>query len=189
MNVNESFLSLSKGVDIDNKMTFRASILFYLLITASTASNILRLSKYNKAKFILKHNNKAHATAPYKTEPVRNLYKCLDKCTYDTQCKSVNFDERDPNNAQCQYVAQDRNDLDSYVDATGIRHYDTGRTTLTKWIMKQYSSFCVVPDSLSCDKTGTLMITDDTMHCSADYAYYDFDVETGVIVQIFRPEH
>ncbi|XP_066926075.1 uncharacterized protein [Clytia hemisphaerica] len=157
---------------------------FYLLITASTASNILRLPKYNKAKFILKHNNKAHATSPYKTEPVRNLYKCLDKCTYDTQCKSVNFDERNPNSTQCQYVAQDRNDLDSYVDAPGIRHYDTGRTTLTKWVMTSYTSFCVVPETYSCDVTSAnqkLMITSSTTHCEAEYAYFDYDIEYGIL--------
>ena len=50
----------------------------------------------------------------------------MDKCTDDNGCKSVNVDENQ-SPLECQLVANDRNDVDSYVDAPGFKHYDTGQ--------------------------------------------------------------
>ena len=157
------------------------TFIFFLLITRTYTTNILRTPKKNYAKFILKHANKVHATAPYKSMTVRNLFICLDACTYETSCKSVNYkDTGVVLQNMCQLVANDRNDSPNYVDSPGWEHYDTGKTTLTKFLTVHYS-LCVVPNSYSCDGQGDDLITANGDHCDQDYAYFDFDVDAGRI--------
>ena len=155
------------------------TFIFFLLITRTYTTNILRTPKKNYAKFILKHANKVHATAPYKSMTVRNLFICLDACTYETSCKSANYkDVGVVHQNLCQLVANDRNDSPNYVDSPGWGHYDTGKTTLTKFLTVYYN-LCVVPQSYSCDGSSDYLITANGDHCDQDYAYFDFDVDTG----------
>ena len=157
------------------------TFVFYLLISRATATNILRTPKKNYAKFVFKHANKVHATAPYKSMTVRNLFICLDTCTYETSCKSANYKdtgrEADQQNL-CQLVANDRNDVPNYVDSIGWGHYDTGKTTLTKFLTLSYG-LCVVPESYSCKGQRDDLITASGDKCNEDYAYFDFDVDAG----------
>ena len=158
------------------------SFIFLLLITRTCTTNILRTPTKNYAKFILKHANKVHATAPYKSMTVRNLFICLDACTYETSCKSANYkDVGVVHQNLCQLVSNDRNDSPNYVDSPGWGHYDTGKTTLTKFETKPMYNLCVVPDSYSCDGQGDYLITANGDHCDQDYAYFDFDVDAGSI--------
>ena len=53
------------------KSTARIFVIF-LLLTGTTASNILRLKEVNNGNFILKEEEKKHATAPYKTFTVED---------------------------------------------------------------------------------------------------------------------
>jgi len=158
-------------------------IVLYLLLTHTLASNILRLPKVNQAHFILKDVNKKHATSPYKTFNVDSTFDCVDSCTFDTSCKSVNVDENSQPN-ECQLVAADRNTADSYVTAAGFKHYDTGKTTLTLF-RNQYWTSCIVPRTLSCDASTTateLMFTTQTDRCDQLYAYFSYDVDTGRLI-------
>ena len=104
------------------------TFIFFLLITGTYTTNILRTPKKNYAKFILKHANKVHATTPYKSMTVRNLFICLNACTFETSCKSANYkDTGVVHQNLCQLVSNDRNDSPNYVDSPG---WDT--TTLEK---------------------------------------------------------
>ena len=156
------------------------TLVLYLLLTYATASNILRTPKKNYAKFVLKHANKKHTTAPYKTITARNLFKCLDICTFETTCKSANYKETGTNQNPCELLSNDRNDLESYTDAQGWGHYDTGRTTLTQFRAASYGNICIVPVSHSCEAKGDNLVTSTNSDmCEQDFAYFDFDVETG----------
>ena len=166
-----------------NKSGYICFILF-LLLTSTSASNILRLPKTNQAHFILKEENKKHSTSPYKTFNVQSTFDCLDACTADSTngCKSVNVDEsKDP--LECQLVVNDRNTVDSYVDAPGVKHYDTGKTTLTLFKSTTWGG-CIVPSTLSCKSiTKTkLMYSTSTSDCDELYAYYSFDTDTGRLI-------
>ena len=78
----------------------------------------------------------------------------------------------------------DRNSLDSYVDAPGYKHYDTGRTTLTRWLNENYGTGrCFVPQSLSCEpETTNIILTSDVSDCSKPYAIFSYDFEKGSLV-------
>eukprot|EP00111_Clytia_hemisphaerica_P008933 TCONS_00026120-protein len=155
--------------------------IIFLLLTGTTASNILRLKEVNNGNFILKEEDKKHATAPYKTFTVQDTVHCMDKCTDDTGCKSVNVDENQ-SPLECQLVANDRNDVDSYVDATGFKHYDTGETKLSTFVNPNFPG-CIVPRSHNCLKIDSqddlVFMSEVDTHCNRLYAYFHFDVETG----------
>ena len=163
-------------------LTGRIFITLYLLSTNTLASNILRLPSTNHANFIWKEVDKKHATAPYKTVTTRTTFDCLDVCTFENSCKSVNVNEAsDPH--ECQLVADDRNTVDSYVSAPGFKHFDTGKTTLTRFRNAFWAS-CIVPKTLSCDASvdTQLMFTTQLDRCDQLYAYFNFDLETGRLI-------
>lgn len=111
------------------------------------SSNIIRLNDQNQATFVLKHNGKRHARPPYKNVTAEAVFDCADACTYDTRCKSINFvgDVDDVVEENCQLVEYDRNDVDEYVDDANVKHFDTGRSTLTKIIPSLNQNGCLIP--------------------------------------------
>jgi PAN domain. len=163
-------------------LTSRIFVTLYLFSTHIFASNILRLPTTNHANFILKEVDKKHATTPYKTITTKTTFDCIDTCTFETSCKSINVDENsDPH--ECQLVADDRNTVDSYVSAPGLMHFDTGKTTLTTF-RNAYHASCIVPRSLSCDASADieLMFTTQMDRCDQLYAYFSFDLDTGRLI-------
>ena len=164
-------------------LNWKRILVLFLLSTHSLASNILRLPSFNQAQFVLKAVDTKHATAPYKTLNVDSTFDCLDTCTFDTSCRSVNVNENSQP-LECQLVAADRNTADSYVTAAGFKHFDTGKKALTTFRHASYTG-CIVPRSLSCDASATtteLMFTSQTERCEQLYAYYSFDLETGRLI-------
>lgn len=157
-------------------------LLYFCAIDILTidASNILRYTDYNQATFILKETGKKHATAPFSTTTVQEAYECLDTCTDHSSCKSVNINEN-TSPLGCELVNNDRNSLDSYVDAPGYKHYDTGKTTLSRWVNEEYGTGkCFVPQSLSCEPvTSQIVLATDVSHCSKPYAIFSYDFEKG----------
>ena len=96
------------------------------LIRLSDTTNILRFSDFNEAIFSLWKKNKRHVRAPYSVFNVTSLYDCADACLYDNSCKSFNMNI----GVVCELVDQDRNDDNTYDDATNVDHYDTGRLVI-----------------------------------------------------------
>ena len=165
-----------------NKRFLLASLLVYSLVRFTHQSNILRLSNENQAVFSLRYKDKRHATSPFKTIDVNNLFECVDACLYDTSCKSVNVVEN-VTPWRCELVAADRNTNDNYVTANGVHHYDTGWSRLTR-ITTPDGAHCWVPNSRSCTATANdlIVIEMTTALCQEKYAYFNFDPSTGRLI-------
>ena len=170
-----SRLSTTSLANPSNIFSFRRIwnliILYFCAIDILTidASNILRYTDYNQATFVLKETGKKHATAPFSTT---------------VQQKHTNVLIHVPTMAAplgCELVNNDRNSLDSYVDAPGYKHYDTGKTTLSRWVNEEYGTGkCFVPQSLSCEPvTSQIILATDVSHCSKPYAIFSYDFEKG----------
>eukprot|EP00111_Clytia_hemisphaerica_P023124 TCONS_00068018-protein len=140
---------------------FLTICLLHMWCTGSVfSSNIIRMSDQNQATFVLKHRGKRPAQAPYKNITAEEVFDCADACTYDTRCKSINFVEDasdDDENVEenCQLVEYDRNDVNEYVDAPNVKHFDTGRSTLTRiipWLTRQDGG-CLINWGGGCDSS------------------------------------
>lgn len=175
-------------VEQKRKETLKIALFCYLHLTAVITHNILRLPNIRQAKFVLRHINKIHATASYKQFMVASVQNCLNDCVSDTSCKSTNFmknltsvDDKKTKDHYCELVAEDLTDKSEYVDKPGWKHYDTGRTVLTR-IIHQYSGHCFYPEGYgSCDTTAVDSWVDlrQTSYCDDILAYFEYDRDSG----------
>ena len=186
--MSKSSTSTSSSNPPSRIISFRRIRNFILLyfcaidIISIGASNILRFPEYNQATFILKETDKKHASTPFSTTTVQEVHECFDACTDHSSCKSVNINQN-TSPLGCELVANDRNSLDSYVDAAGYKHYDTGKTKLSRWTNAAYGTArCFIPKSMSCvPETSDIYLTSDPSHCSKPYAIWSYDFETGAL--------
>ena len=151
--------------------------------------NILRLSDTRVAKFVLRHADKVHAQQPYKEFVILDEAACIDRCVTDgaNDCKSINFykNSTDVESSICQLINKDITDSNEYTDKTGWRHFDTGRSRITRLIIN--NQYCYVPSTTSqCDfTTATVELQSLTStKCNSIGAYFDFDRSTGVITHV-----
>ncbi|XP_066930686.1 uncharacterized protein [Clytia hemisphaerica] len=167
---------------------FTDLILAYLHLSAVFTHNIIRSPSdgYNQARFVLRHINKVHATAHYSQSNVTCIAKCVDKCVTDTNCKSVNFflnqDSDTLPDDICQLVSSDLTDKYEYTEKPGWKHYDTGRSVLTR-ITVPAGSGCMFPESGSdCSYVSTNSLelrTGD--ECNSVRAYFEYDRDAGTL--------
>ena len=173
------------------RKTFKTVLLCYLHLTCVLTHNILRLPNVRQAKFVLRHIDKVHATASYKQLMVASVQNCLDECVTDTSCKSTNFmknqtstDDLKTKDHYCELVAQDLTDKSEYVDKPGWKHYDTGRSMLTR-IIHTYTGYCFYPEALSdCSSASDswMELRSSATHCDSIMAYFEYDRDTGKII-------
>ena len=159
-------------------------ILLYFLVVELTidASNILRRDGFNQATFVLKDVDKKQFYSPYSITTVDETYQCLDICTDHASCKSVNINEN-TTPLGCELVSRDRNSYNYYTNAPGYKHYDTGKTTLSRWVTRGYGmGRCLVPETLSCEvTTANIILSSDATQCEKPHAYFSYDFDNGVL--------
>ena len=169
--------------------SWKVGLLCYLHLTGTIAHNILRLSDVRQAKFVLRHLNKIHAVASYKQLAVASVQNCLDECVTDTICKSVNFmpnqtsvDDKKTKDHSCELVDKDLTDDYEYVDKPGWKHYDTGRSTLTR-IIHYSTGMCIFPEQYNsgCHQSGDSDVElRSGSDCDSILAYFEFNRDTGI---------
>lgn len=151
--------------------------------------NILRLPNVRQAKFVLRHVDQVHAEASFQQIAVASVQNCLDECVTHSSCKSINYfhNETAPSDLAtkhhpCELVAQDLTDRSDYVGKPGWKHYDTGRTRLTR-ILHYQTGYCYFPVNFgSCDvpTVDSSIVLRSGVDCDSILAYFEYDRDTGI---------
>lgn len=115
------------------------------LIHLLACHNILRTPKTRRAKFVLRHTDRVQGAVHYRELVVAAEAICIDRCVADDPCKSVNAHAVDSSTVICQLVDKDITDNRDYPERPGWRHFDTGRSRVTR-IRTLDGQFCIAPD-------------------------------------------
>jgi len=119
------------------------------LIHLITCHNILRMSHTRRARFVLRHTGRVQGATHYRELVVADEAVCIDKCVADDPCKSINAHTVNSSAVICQLVDKDITDNSDYAERPEWRHFDTGRSTLTR-IRTKNGWFCLAPPQ-ACD--------------------------------------
>ena len=102
------------------------------LIHLLTCHNILRTPSTRRAKFILRYTGRVQGATHYRELVVAEEAICIDRCVADDPCKSINAHSVDSSTVICQLVDKDITDNRDFPERAGWRHFDTGRSRLTR---------------------------------------------------------
>ncbi|XP_066917554.1 uncharacterized protein [Clytia hemisphaerica] len=168
------------------KMKFLQVFLNLFIFRLSICHNILRWSDIRIAKFVLRHTDKVRAQTPYREFTIFDEAACIDRCVEDgsAPCKSVNFfrNETDVNQSICQLLSADITDTNEYTNKPGWRHFDTGKTRLTR--LMHSDGYCFVPNAASCVFSSSVLSLRPMSECDVIEAWFDFDRNTGIISHV-----
>ena len=163
---------------LQHQPIFISAISILLFAVFVFTSNIIPQRKY----FVLRYKDKIQSASYYHETTVNNIHECINFCTEDKLCKSVNFNYDGTSLKNCQLINKDINTNLHYEIKEGWIHYDTGKT-LSQLINHQ-TGYCWLPETKSC--TGgspeKLILSDNEQECSSVYAYYKFDVYDGSLI-------
>lgn len=152
---------------------------FYIYLVA--CHNIVRLPTVRKGEFEVRHVDKVQSKPHYLELKLESIQVCVDKCVADSQCKSVNFFSTGSLDT-CQLVAYDITDNNNYTNRTGWKHYDTGRTKVTR-LRERASGYCYIPETAGCEIGDTYIISlpSSDNRCNSLDAYFRYNRDTGLI--------
>lgn len=154
---------------------------YYLQAVSIFAHNIIRLKETRQARFVLRHVDRVHAMAHFSELTVYSEQVCADKCVAHSSCKSFNYyDVPDTDDNTCQLVAEDLTDRYEYVARAGWKHFDTGRSMLTR-LEQDSTGYCYyVENGANCHDVATTDIElRSGSECKSISAYFEYDRDSG----------
>ena len=150
--------------------------------------NILRTPTLRLARFELRHVDRVQSKPHFLEYKVKSIESCVNVCTAKPQCKSVNFFSNS-SDAEildiCQLVGDDVTDNNDYIARPGWKHYDTGRTKVTR-LRQKTTGECYVPANQGCGLSGEYqmhLVSPSDTRCNDVDAYFEYDRDTGRISQ------